>query len=252
MKLQQLSSLRNRERLAATTATVVLAGLFALALVQPAPANPITQGGGSVTPDHYTASPGTPLTSEGFSFTTPMFSYTAYIYTATSVDAATGAGECVGCLNYVVTLEVDSGADISKVDLSNFAAGNPLDAGYNTELGTGSAGDPTSVAELSNGTVEFTFSPAMGSSGQVSSQFLEVETDTTTHMPGNVCASNSGTTDCGKGYEPSPAPPIGVGFPAVLGVGGLLLAPACWSAAGSVVRLEPPSRKPQPDTTRNS
>jgi hypothetical protein len=210
-----------RPRLAATTATV-LAGLLSLALEQPASANPVTQGGSSVAPDHYTASPGTPLTSEGFSFTTPMFSYTAYIYTATSANAATGAGECVGCLNYVVTLEVDSGADISKVDLSNFAAGNPLDAGYNTELGTGMAGDPTSVAELSNGTVEFTFSPAMGSSGQVSSQFLEVETDTTTHMPGNVCSSNSTTTKCGAGYEPSPAPPIGVGLPAVLGVGGLL------------------------------
>jgi len=68
----------------------------------------------------------------------------------------------------------------------------------------GTAGDPTSVAELSNGTVEFTFSPAMGSSGQVSSQFLEVETDTTTHMTGSVCASNSTKTDCNNGYEPDP------------------------------------------------
>ena len=116
MKLQQLSSLRNRVRLAATTATVVLAGLFALALVQPAPANPITQGGGSVTPDQITRHrQARRSTSEGFSFTTPMF-FLHRLYLHGKLRGC-GYGERVNAsavLNYVVTLEVDSGADISQ------------------------------------------------------------------------------------------------------------------------------------------
>ena len=198
-------NLRFRARLAATTAAVVLAGLFSAALEQPASANPITQGGSSVAPDVYTASPGTLLTSEGFNESAEHYSYTVYIYTATAMDAATGAGECIGCLNYIVTLEADAGADITTVELSDFAGGNPLDAGYNTKLGNGTASDPTSVQELLNGTVEFNFSTAMGTTTQQSSQFLEVETDITRHTTGNVCTANSGgTTTCGAGYAPDP------------------------------------------------
>jgi hypothetical protein len=51
--------------------------------------------------------------------------------------AATGAGLCVGCLNFVLTAEVDGGADITSFTLSNFSPGGTMDAGYNTELGTG-------------------------------------------------------------------------------------------------------------------
>jgi hypothetical protein len=196
-------NVRFRARLRATIATVVLAGLFSAALVQPASANPISPGSSDVTPDVYTTSPGTLDASEGFTFSAADFSYTEYVYTA-----GAGEGLCTGCLNYVITVHTDPGATIKQIDLADFAPGAPLDAGYNTELGLGQTGAPEYVGELSNGTVTFTYASVLDSQG--TTDFLEVETSTKTFSTtGNACVYNGGGSqiDCGSGYEPAAAAP---------------------------------------------
>ncbi len=167
----------------------------------PASASLISPGSSDVTPDIYATSPGTSNASEGFLFSAADFSYTVWVYTA-----AAGEGLCTGCLNYVITVHTDPGATITQIDLSDFAPGAPLDAGYNTELGFGQEGAPKYVGELSNGTVTFTYASALNSQG--TTDFLEVETSVKAFTTGNVCVYNSGGSmiDCGKGYEPDPVP----------------------------------------------
>jgi hypothetical protein len=222
---------RYRARLTAT-ASVVLAGLFSLALVQSASATQITPPPTSgLTPDHFTVgttgSPniGTLVTSEGSpaSFNSANdFSLTEYVYRATSVGAATGAGLCVGCLNFVLTAEVDAPADITSFTLSNFSPGDTMDAGYNTGLGTGV--DPTSVGDSSIGSVTFTYSPALGNGTQEATAFMEVETSATTYGPGTMCGGSA----CAPGYEPTPAPLIGHGPLVLLAVGGVVFGGKLW------------------------
>jgi hypothetical protein len=175
-------------RLAAMTAAVGLAGLFSLTLGQPASATPLTANGVNVRPDAYTSSPGTQIATGAGSDNivvsgVTVGSYTEFVYKASIADASTGAGECVNCLNYLITVHTDPGAEISKISLSNFSAGNPLDAGYLIDpangFGSGQTGAPQDVSESSDGTtVTFTYSPVLNVQG--TTDFLEVETSSTT------------------------------------------------------------------------
>lgn len=191
-------SLRYRVRVAAMRAAILLAALFPAALPQPAAASLISPGSSDVTPDVYTTSPGTLLTSEGFSFSSDDFTYTVYVY-----QAGAGQGLCTGCLNFVITVHTDPGATITQINLSDFLSGGQLDAGYNTELGFGQSGAPEYVGELSNGTVTFTYPSALDT--QATTDFLEVETSATSYTTGGVCTENSSgsTIACGAGYQPA-------------------------------------------------
>jgi hypothetical protein len=230
LRLEQLRSLGYRVRFAATTATVVLAGLFSLALVQPASAAPLTANGVNVTPDAYTASPGTQIATGAGSDNivvsgVTVGSYTEFVYKAAVAAASTGAGECINCLNYLITVHTDPGAEISKISLSNFSAGNPLDAGYlidpANDFGSGQTGKPQDVSESSDGTtVTFTYSPALNVQG--TTDFLEVETSSTAVIKTGSTCVNTSPNFCGPSYEPSPAPPIGYGLPVLLAVGAML------------------------------
>jgi len=191
-------SLRYRARLAPATAAVVVAGALSAGVAQPASANPISPGSSNVAPDVYTTSPGTLVTSEGFNFSGSLAgdgSYTEYVY-----KAGAGQGLCTNCLNYIITIHTDPGAEITQIDLSDFAPGAPLDAGYNTELGLGQTGAPEYVGELSNGTVTFAYSPALNSQG--TTDYLEMETSTTGYAnTGGVCFNSN--QSCESGYEPN-------------------------------------------------
>jgi hypothetical protein len=78
-------------------------------------------------------------------------------------------GLCTGCLNYIITyiitVHIDPGATVSQIELSDFAPGAPLDAGYDTELGFGQTGASEYVGELSNGTVTFTYASPQSTQG---------------------------------------------------------------------------------------
>lgn len=197
----RVTNCRYRTRLAAMASTVVLAGLLSAALAQPASANPISPGSSDVTPDIYTTSPGTALASEGFTYSVENVEYTVWAY-----KAAVGEGLCAGCLNYIVTVHTDPGATVTQIALSDFGAGGQLDAGYNTQLGYG-VGPPTYVGESTNGTVVFTYATPV--TGQTTTDFLEIETSTTTYNSnGGVCLYSSvgSLIQCGAGYEPASAP----------------------------------------------
>ncbi len=140
-------------------------------------ATPLSANGVNVTPDAHTASPGTQIATGAGSDNivvsgVTVGSYTEFVYQAAVADASTGAGECVNCLNYLITVHTDPGAEVSEISLSNFSAGNPLDAGYNTNsaFGFGQTGKPQDVSESPDGTtVTFTYLPALDPQGTTNS-----------------------------------------------------------------------------------
>ncbi len=197
-----VTNFRDRTRLAVIAAAVVLAGPLSAVLVHPASANPVNPGSSDVIPDVYTTPPGTQLATEGDTFTVEDVSYSIWAY-----RAAVGEGLCTGCLNYIVTVHTDPGATVTQIALSDFGSGGQLDAGYNTELGYGQAGAPEYVGETANGAVTFTYASALSS--QATTDYLEIETSTTSYNNnGSVCMYNSigSLLQCGTGYEPTPVP----------------------------------------------
>jgi hypothetical protein len=232
MKLGQFSSvaakrgvrvmnLQYRARLAVTATTVVLAGLFSLALVHSASATMLTDGQGDtapgVAPDVF-SSLGTDLKSTGSGALSDGASYTDYVYKGNTYGASD--------LSYVFVINPgDSGPKITEASYSNFT-GYDVDAGYcggaGATCGLGQLSAPTGVGRSSDGsTVDFYFSPAITTSGNT--DFLMIETDSTSYVKtADICLMGTGTS-CSGGFDPAaPAPPIGVGLPAVLAVGGML------------------------------
>lgn len=181
----------------------LLVGLIMAGQSQLALANPIIAGE-TVAPDVFVNSPGTSIASEGFSFNANDFTYTVFVYQVPT--SAPSDGLCAGCLNYIVTLHTDPGATINQISLSDFAGPN-LDVGYNTELGNGQTGAPVSVSDSANGTA-ITFNFAPGSLNvQGTTDFLEIETNSTSFTTGSVCGLDQGSLiNCGAGFQPVDMP----------------------------------------------
>jgi hypothetical protein len=207
----------HRVRLAATTVAVVLAGLVSLALGQPASATMLADGQGDtapgVSPDVF-SSRGTELNNFGSGLLSDGATYTYYVYKGNTYGASD--------LTFAFVINPGRGSPgITEATYSDFS-GYDVDAGY-CSCGTGTLPDPapTGVGLSTDGsTVDFYFSTPLNTSGN--SDYLMIETDSANYArKADVCLMGA-TTSCSGGFEPTPAPPIGVGFPAVLGVGGLI------------------------------
>ncbi len=220
----RVMNLRYRARLAAATATVVVAGLFVLAVGQPASATLLTAGEGDtapgVAPDTFSAI-GTDLVSTGSGSLSDGASYTDYVYKGNSYGASD--------LNYVFVINAgDKTPMITEAMYSGFA-GYDVDAGYAaattgcSACGNGQLGAPTGVGLSADAnTVDFYFNPALNASGNTDD--LVIETDSTTYVKtADICLMGTATS-CSGGFEPvpAPAPLIGHGLPGILGVAGVL------------------------------
>ena len=162
-----------RLRLAATIATVVLAGIFSLALVQSASAHVLNPGDGAtapgLSPDSFSAL-GTSVVSTGSGVLSDGATYTDYVYKGNTYGASD--------LSYVFVINPGSQhPNITEAMYSGFAGYN-VDAGYcgTGSCGLGQLGAPTGVGRSADGnTVDFYFASALNISGN--SDFLMIETE---------------------------------------------------------------------------